>query len=46
MQGFPLWTAKNVGDRALPQGVDPKASLNALTAEDAWEQMMPWLDNL
>ena len=46
MQGFPLWTAKNVGDRTLPQGLDPKASLNALMAEDAWEQMRPWLENL
>ena len=46
MQGFPLWTAKNAGDRSLSPGIDPKASLNALTAEDAWEQMRPWLDNL
>ena len=46
MPGFPLWTAKNAGDRTLPQGVDPKASLNALTAEDAWEQMRPWLEKI
>jgi heptosyltransferase II len=46
MPGFPLWTAKNVGDRSLPRGIDPKASLNALAAEDAWEQMRPWLEKI
>jgi heptosyltransferase-2 len=46
MPGFPLWTAKNVGDRTIPAGVDPKASLNALTVEDAWGQMKPWLEKI
>jgi heptosyltransferase-2 len=46
VQGFPVWTARNVGVRALPAGVDPKAGLSALTAEDAWEQMRPWLEKI
>ncbi len=46
MPGFPLYTARNVGDRSAPKGVDPKASLNALTAEEAWEQMRPWLEEI
>jgi heptosyltransferase-2 len=44
MSGFPLWTAQNVGDRSVPQGVDPQASLVSLTAEDAWQQLKPWLE--
>ena len=44
MTGFPLWTAENVGDRGVPHGVDPRASLAALTADDAWEQLRPWLE--
>ena len=44
MKGFPLWTAENVGDRSVPEGIDPRASLNALTPEDAWAQLKPWLE--
>ena len=45
MKGFPLWTAENVGDRSVPEGIDPRASLDALTAEEAWQQLRPWLEN-
>jgi ADP-heptose:LPS heptosyltransferase len=44
MKGFPLWTAENVGDRRVPRGVDPGASLASLTADDAWRQLKPWLE--
>jgi heptosyltransferase II len=44
MKGFPLWTAENVGDRSVPEGVDPRASLGALTVDDAWQQLKPWLE--
>jgi ADP-heptose:LPS heptosyltransferase len=44
MKGFPLWTADNVGARTMPKGVDPCASLNALTPEDAWHALKPWLE--
>jgi ADP-heptose:LPS heptosyltransferase len=44
MPGFPLWTAANVGNRGVPPGVDPMASLLALSAEEAWQQIAPWLD--
>jgi ADP-heptose:LPS heptosyltransferase len=44
MEGFPVWTARNVGDRSLPNGIDPAASLNALSVEEAREQMRPWIE--
>lgn len=43
MEGFPVWTAENVGKRKLKRGVNPRASLEALTFEDAWEQVEPWI---
>jgi heptosyltransferase-2 len=43
MEGFPLWTALNVGDRSLPKGIDASASLRALSVEEAWSQLRPWL---
>jgi len=43
MKGFPVWTAHNVGKRRLPRTINPRASLEALTPEDAWEQVEPWL---
>jgi heptosyltransferase-2 len=46
MPGFPVWTAQNVGDRSLPPEVDPKASLDSLSAGEAWEQMKPWLEKI
>lgn len=46
MDGFPLWTALNVGNRSLPQGMDPSASLRALSVEEAWEQLRPWLETV
>jgi ADP-heptose:LPS heptosyltransferase len=44
LPGFPLWTSKNVGNRASPSGVDPAAALEALSVEEAWEQVAPWLE--
>lgn len=44
MDGFPLWTAKNVGTRSVPEGVDPRQSLNELTVDDAWNKVKPWLE--
>jgi ADP-heptose:LPS heptosyltransferase len=44
MDGFPVWTALNVGDRSLPKNIDPQAGLRALSVEDAWEQLRPWLE--
>lgn len=47
MEGFPLWTAATVGVRgAKTGGVDPQASLRALTVDDAWEKILPWLRRL
>ena len=46
MPGFPLWTARNVGARAVPRGVDPQESLNALSVDGAWERVKPWLQGL
>jgi heptosyltransferase II len=43
MDGFPLWTAATVGVRAVKGSIDPQASLKALTVEDAWEKVGPWL---
>jgi heptosyltransferase-2 len=44
MEGFPLWTAATVGVRGVKTGgVDPQASLRALTVDDAWEKILPWL---
>ncbi len=43
MDGFPLWTAATVGVRAVKSGMDPQASLKALSVDDAWEKIMPWL---
>jgi heptosyltransferase-2 len=46
MAGFPLWTAATVGVRALQTGVDPAASLRAVSVDDAWEMVGPWLARL
>jgi heptosyltransferase-2 len=46
MDGFPVWTARNVGNRALKKHIDPAASLKALTPGEAWEQVAPWLHSL
>jgi heptosyltransferase-2 len=46
MDGFPLWTAATVGVRAVKGGVDPQASLKALTVNEAWEKVVPWLKTL
>ncbi len=43
LPGFPLFTAANAGDRTIPAEVDPKASLTALSVENAWERLAPWL---
>ncbi|MBD3421774.1 MAG: hypothetical protein GF398_16795 [Chitinivibrionales bacterium] len=42
--GFPVWTAQRVGDRSVPSGIDPQASLHALSVDDAWQQIASWLD--
>ncbi|MBD3316732.1 MAG: hypothetical protein GF344_13165 [Chitinivibrionales bacterium] len=44
MKGFPIWTTENVGNRAVPPDVDPSASLRALSVEEAWQRIGPWLD--
>jgi heptosyltransferase-2 len=46
MNGFPLWTARNVGVRYVPEGCDPSASIKALSVEDAWSMVEPWLDTI
>ena len=46
MDGFPLWTAATVGVRTVKSGVDPQASLKALSVDDAWEMVEPWLRRL
>lgn len=43
MPGFPIWTAANVGDRSMPARLDPRACLMALSVDDAWEQIEPWI---
>jgi heptosyltransferase II len=43
MDGFPVWTAANVGVRSVKSSVDPQASLRALSVDDAWEKVMPWI---
>ncbi|NLG18502.1 MAG: glycosyltransferase family 9 protein [Fibrobacter sp.] len=42
--GFPLWNARNVGVRSVPRGIDPEASLKALTVDDAWASVESWLN--
>lgn len=46
MAGFPIWTAKNVGNRTLPKGVEPTASLDSLSVDDAWLQIEEWLKKI
>ncbi|MFW6220925.1 MAG: glycosyltransferase family 9 protein [Fibrobacterota bacterium] len=46
MEGFPVWTAENVGNRGDTKGVDPSASLRALTVEEAFERIRPELSRL
>jgi ADP-heptose:LPS heptosyltransferase len=43
MEGFPLWTAHNVGVREVTRAIDPSASLKALSVDEAWEKVLPWL---
>jgi ADP-heptose:LPS heptosyltransferase len=43
MDGFPVWTAENVGVRDLKSASDPSASLKALSVDEAWEKVMPWM---
>jgi len=44
MEGVPVWTARNVGDRSLPKGVDPAESLANLDVDEAWKQLRPWIE--
>lgn len=46
MDGYPLWTARNVGVRYIPKGCDPSSSLKALTVDDAWQMVKPWLETI
>ncbi|MBN2037458.1 MAG: glycosyltransferase family 9 protein [Chitinispirillaceae bacterium] len=46
MDGFPVWNAATAGVRELRSGVDPSASLKALSVDAAWEQLRPWLEKL
>jgi len=46
MEGFPLWTAATVGVRGIKGGIDPQASLKALTVDNAWEKIRPWLQRI
>ncbi|MFW5775441.1 MAG: glycosyltransferase family 9 protein [Chitinivibrionales bacterium] len=46
MAGFPVWTAENVGNRNDTKGVDPSASLRALSAQEAYEKILPHLERL
>ena len=46
LKGFPVWTARNVGDRTLPKGIDPAESLNRLDPDDAWRQLRPWIETI
>jgi ADP-heptose:LPS heptosyltransferase len=44
--GFPLWPVSSVGNRAVPRGVNPRASLDRLSVDEAWEQIGHWLQHL
>ena len=46
MAGFPLWTAAMVGVRSVDDHTDPAASLKALSVDEAWEKVEPWLAKL
>ena len=46
MAGFPLWTAATAGERAVPGGVDPAASLRAVSVDDEWGMVGPWIARL
>ncbi len=46
MEGFPVWTAANVGCRKLPMGIDANASLTSLTVDEAWETMKDFLHRI
>lgn len=46
MNGFPLWTARNVGVRHVPKGCVPNASIMAMSADDAWAMVEPWLGTI
>jgi ADP-heptose:LPS heptosyltransferase len=42
-KGSPLWTAATAGVRAVRSGIDPQSSLKALSVDEAWEKVLPWL---
>ena len=46
LEGFPLWTAANVGSRAVPEGVNPRESLERLGVNEAWQKIEPWLGRI
>lgn len=46
IEGFPIWTAANVGVRKSPKGIDPNYPLISLTVEEAWEKVKPFLKKI
>lgn len=46
MEGFPVWTAENVGVRTLPPGIDPNRSLKEFSVEEAWKKLQPFIRQL
>ncbi|MCX7726435.1 MAG: glycosyltransferase family 9 protein [Chitinispirillaceae bacterium] len=46
VDGFPIWTAANVGVRRVPKGIDPNYPLLALDVEEAWNKIRPFLKNI
>ncbi len=46
MEGFPIWNAQNVGNRRLPDGVDPRSALAELSPQEAFEKLRPHLKRL
>jgi len=46
MPGFPLWRAADAGNRRVPRGINPSASLELLSADEAWARIEPWLEHI
>ena len=44
LAGFPVWTARNVGDRRLPRGINPADGMDLLQVDYAWAQLRPWIE--
>jgi heptosyltransferase-2 len=46
MDGFPLWTAGNVGVRGSLSGINPRKSLLELSVEEAWQHCDGFLQQI